>query len=289
MPTVGQVVKAAAVRGVPLACPACHAALDDRRELLRCNACGREYSMVEGRPRFIEPQGQWSPPVAESGGWFRRRLARPPHPARFAGELTSSGVTNDHRALREFLAAVPEGGHLLDLGSGERRLKEGAVNVDVVSSPSVDVIADAHQLPFPDAVFDAIVLQSVIEHVLEPERVLAESSRVMKPAGRIWVEAPFLYPVHDSSDYYRWTVAGLRHVVSKHFVVVQSGAVMGPSSALSLGWRTYINWRLRRVHWGFRNSVAWLTSWIKRLDADEVLAEPPEIYAQAFVLGAKAD
>lgn len=288
MPTVPQVARAASVRGVPLACPTCHAPLDDQRDVLRCTSCRREYSVVDGRPRFVEPHGKWSPPVAESGGWLRRHLARPPHPARFAGELENSGVTNDHRALRAFLAAIPEHGELLDLGSGERRLQAGAVNVDVVASPSVDVVADGHQLPFPDGVFDAIVLQSVIEHVLEPETLLAESSRVLKPKGRIWVEAPFLYPVHDSADYYRWTVAGLRHVVSKHFEVIQSGAVMGPSSALSLGWRTYSNWRLRRAHWGFRNSVAWLTSWIKRLDPDEVLAEPPEIYAQAYVLAAKS-
>jgi SAM-dependent methyltransferase len=206
----------------------------------------------------------------------------------FAGELDNSSVTNDHRALREFLAAVPYGGNLLDLGSGERRLTDAAVNVDVVPSPEVDVVADGDQLPFPNAVFEAIVLQSVIEHVLEPEALLAESSRVLKESGRIWVEAPFLYPVHDSADYYRWTVAGLRHLVSKHFGVIESGVVMGPSSALSLGWRSYANWRLRRLHWATRNSVAWLTSWIKRLDPDQVLAEPPEIYAQAYVLAVKS-
>lgn len=286
MPTVPQVAKVASVRGVPLACPSCHGPLDDHGNAVRCDGCRIDYAVVDGRPRFVDSQGTWSAPTPVSGGWLRRHLARPPHAARFAGELSNSGVTNDHRSLRAFLEAVPVGGHLLDLGSGDRRLTAGVVNVDVVAAPSVDVVADGGRLPFPDAVFDGVVLQSVIEHVLEPEALLAESRRVMRPGARIWIEAPFLYPVHDSADYYRWTLAGLRHVVSKHFEVIDSGTVMGPSAALSLGWRAYANWKLRSAHWAFRNSLAWLTAWVKRLDADKVLVDPPEIYAQIYVVGA---
>jgi SAM-dependent methyltransferase len=274
------------VLGVPLCCPACHAALSRTGTTLRCEKCGSEYPLIDGRPYFIRPPHQWAAPQPETGGWFRRHLSRPPHPARFAREI-KGGSTNDHTLLREFLAAHPPPRKVLDLGSGERRLREGVLNLDIVASPAVDVVADGHRLPFPDAVFDAIVLQSVIEHVPEPPTILAECSRVLVPGGQIWVEAPFFYPVHDASDYYRWTLNGLRYIVSKNFDVMRSGALMGPSSALSLGWRTYANWKLRRFHWGFRNSVAWLSSWVKWLDRDQVLEEPPEIYALGYVLGTK--
>jgi len=177
----------------------------------------------------------------------------------------------------------------MDLGSGERRLSAEIVNLDIIAAPSVDVIADGHELPFPDEVFDGIVLQSVIEHVPEPGVMLAECHRVLKSGGRLWVEAPFIYPVHDPSDYYRWTLQGLRYIVSKNFEVTRSGALMGPSSALSLSWRTFVNWKLRRIHWGFRNSVAWLTAWVKLLDRDQALVDPPETYALAYVLGTKRD
>lgn len=286
-PPVAPLTSSATARGVPLACPACHGRLEEVGTALSCSICGKSYPLVDGRPSFVAEPRQWSPPVPESGGWFRRRLARPPHPARFAGELADSGTTNDHRYLREFLAGLPESARVLDLGSGERRLRPEIVNLDIVASPSVDVVADAHHLPFPDGSFDAVILQSVIEHVLEPEQVLAEAGRVLGLGGQIWVEAPFNYPIHDTADYYRWTLSGLRYVVSKHFEVSRSGALMGPASALNLSWRAFANWKLRRVHWGVRNAVAWTTGWIKLLDGDQVMSEPPETYAHSYVLGVK--
>jgi SAM-dependent methyltransferase len=243
--------------------------------------------MVDGHPHFIEPVGEWSPPALESGGWFRRFLANPPHPARFAGEISDSATKNDHRVLREFLATIPDSDRVLDLGSGDRRLRPGVLNLDVIAAPQVDVVADGHHLPFPDGVFRAIVLQSVIEHVPEPPQMLAECARVLQAGGEVWLEAPFLYPIHDASDYYRWTLSGLRYLVSKHFEVSRSGALMGPSSAFGLAWRAYSNWKLRRAHWAVRNSVAWMTGWLKLLDRDEVMSTPPEIYAHSYVLGVK--
>lgn len=190
--------------------------------------------------------------------------------------------------MREFLAGLADSASVLDVGSGERRLQPEILNLDIVASPSVDVVADAHQLPFPNDVFDAVILQSVMEHVLEPETLLTECCRVLRPGGQIWVEAPFHYPIHDSSDYYRWTLTGLRYVVSKQFDVTRSGVLMGPSSAFNLGWRAYLNWKARGLHWGFRNSAAWITAWLKWLDRDQAMPEPPEIYALSYALGVKA-
>jgi SAM-dependent methyltransferase len=278
----------ASLHGVPLACPKCHAVVNYDDGEIRCPSCDSSYPIVDGHPHFIKPLGEWAPPAPEPGGWFRRFLARPPHPARLAGENATSGVSNDHRLLRDFLATIPESEPVLDLGSGNRRLKPGVVNLDVIAAPQVDVIADGHHLPFPDGVFRAIILQSVIEHVLEPPQMLAECQRVLRPGGEVWVEAPFLYPIHDAADYYRWTLSGLRYLVSTQFEVSRSGALMGPSSALNLAWRAYANWRLRRIHWGVRNTVAWLTGWLRRLDGDQVMTEPPEIYALSYVLGVKS-
>jgi len=44
---------------------------------------------------------------------------------------------------------------------------------------------DAHKMSFPDATFDCVVAQFVITLVANPEQVLSECHRVVKPGGRI--------------------------------------------------------------------------------------------------------
>ena len=46
-------------------------------------------------------------------------------------------------------------------------------------------VMDAHDLAFPDGMFDAITAQFVITLVERPERVLDECARVLKPGGEI--------------------------------------------------------------------------------------------------------
>ncbi len=46
-------------------------------------------------------------------------------------------------------------------------------------------VMDAHNLMFPDGFFDCVVAQFVITLVPEPERVLAEARRVLRPGGQI--------------------------------------------------------------------------------------------------------
>jgi phosphatidylethanolamine/phosphatidyl-N-methylethanolamine N-methyltransferase len=46
-------------------------------------------------------------------------------------------------------------------------------------------LMDAHRLDFADATFDGVVAQFVITLVADPEQVLSECRRVVKPGGRI--------------------------------------------------------------------------------------------------------
>lgn len=49
---------------------------------------------------------------------------------------------------------------------------------------SVDYrLGDACALPFPDASFDAVCAMDLIEHITEPDRLIAEAGRVLRPGG----------------------------------------------------------------------------------------------------------
>jgi ubiquinone/menaquinone biosynthesis C-methylase UbiE len=46
-------------------------------------------------------------------------------------------------------------------------------------------VADVHQLPFEDGVFDAICMIAVISEIPRPEQALHEFYRVLKPSGTL--------------------------------------------------------------------------------------------------------
>jgi 2-polyprenyl-3-methyl-5-hydroxy-6-metoxy-1,4-benzoquinol methylase len=45
---------------------------------------------------------------------------------------------------------------------------------------------------FGDGTCDAVVVQAVLEHVLQPDVVVAEIHRVLRPDGLVYAETPFM-------------------------------------------------------------------------------------------------
>jgi SAM-dependent methyltransferase len=103
-------------------------------------------------------------------------------------------------------AAVGVGTRVLDVATGPgwvaaRAAERGAsvVGVDVAEAmiararsahPQLDFRrADAHELPFADASFDAVVGNFAIMHFSRPERAMAQCARVLRPGGRLALTA----------------------------------------------------------------------------------------------------
>jgi Methyltransferase domain len=106
------------------------------------------------------------------------------------------------------------------------------VSFDIYASPHVQFIADAHNIPLPDSSFDAVIIQAVLEHVLEPNTVVSEMHRVLKDGGIVYAETPFLQHVHEGAyDFTRYTESGHRYLF-KNFEMIKSGVVAGAGTQL---------------------------------------------------------
>lgn len=72
-----------------------------------------------------------------------------------------------------------------------------------------DTKGDLLALPFPDAVFDGVVLTEVLEHCTHPTVALAEVRRALRPGGLLLATSPFVWPEHgiegEYRDYWRFT------------------------------------------------------------------------------------
>lgn len=138
-------------------------------------------------------------------------------------------LVNGPRKIRKYLRS---GAPILDVGSGPERLGNEFINVDIFPFPEVDIVADGAALPFADNSVGAIVSESVLEHVANPNTVASELVRILKPDGYLYVSAPFIHPYHASpDDFNRWTKSGLKHLF-KELEIVEEGVRSGPLSAL---------------------------------------------------------
>lgn len=93
---------------------------------------------------------------------------------------------------RQLLESCPDG-RVLDIGGGTAHIKEfrpDIISADILPFPGIDVVADAHRLPFPDGSFAGIVMLDVLHHLERPIEFLKEASRVLRPGGRIAMIEP---------------------------------------------------------------------------------------------------
>lgn len=99
---------------------------------------------------------------------------------------------------RRLLGACPATGRLLDIGGGSAHVKafrDDVVTLDILPFPGIDVVGDAHELPFRDASFSGIVMLDVLHHLERPVAFLREAARVLRPGGKLAMMEPGITPV----------------------------------------------------------------------------------------------
>jgi SAM-dependent methyltransferase len=223
-----------------LVCPGCRGKLLFSDTSVVCQDCLLQYPVSQNVPVLITPDSPFRSQPAElaasssangSARSWLRRLLRP-----FFG-FNPPLTTWIDRTLFQHLNECTEEMRILNLGSGVGQFDEAIgphlrmINLDVSIRRHVDVLADAHQLPFADESLDAVYSNAVLEHVQRPWKVADEIYRVLRPGGKILINLPFLNIIHDTHDYFRFTDRGLQILFSK-FRQVDGGVSAGPASFL---------------------------------------------------------
>jgi predicted SAM-dependent methyltransferase/uncharacterized protein YbaR (Trm112 family) len=121
-------------------------------------------------------------------------------------------------------------GLYLSLGGGPTRAYSQLVNVNIGPFPNVDVVADAHLLPYCDNVVDGIHCEAVLEHLRHPEQAIREMYRVLKPGKKVYVCTPFLQAYHGYPHHYQnFTLTGHQYLFSSNsFQILEAGTCVGP-------------------------------------------------------------
>jgi len=107
---------------------------------------------------------------------WRRELLAP-----LAGRVLEVGAGTGHN-----LALYPPGVTELDLVEPDRHMRRRlGARMSQLHVPVTVTAAEAETLPYPDGIFDAVVVTLVLCTVRDPVAVLAELRRVLRPDGQL--------------------------------------------------------------------------------------------------------
>jgi SAM-dependent methyltransferase len=161
-------------------------------------------------------------------------------------------------------------GRVLNAGAGHRDIshlvKGELVNQDIetgLHNDNIHVYSPLHDIPFDDGHFDVVICNAVLEHVENPEEVVEEFGRVLRPGGVLYLCVPFMQPEHlDPTDFQRYTADGLQTLVRRHGFDVREVTAMH-SVYTTLAWifeewlRPFPGWKGWVLRWA-------LLPWVRR-------------------------
>ncbi len=205
-------------------CPNCHVALAVAPDSLHCGGCNSFFPVERGvadfsggryYDNFVPGQAlpeehlegleeEVSGAVSRIQGFYlpllRKRIRRPAaegNPLRVLDCGCGNGVTVDLLNEAGFATWGNDSSALRKWQWEERKNRQRLV------------VAEGPRLPFPDGHFDAVISSGVLEHVgvteiggerysvapradrdAERQRFLSELLRVVRPRGRVWIDAP---------------------------------------------------------------------------------------------------
>ena len=227
-----------------ICCPKCHSDLELVEDSLFCRGCEANFPLNNGVPIFLAKSLKTAESFYEKS-LIKRRLFS-------FGEKIASFIfsfyfpTKGQGIIDKLRKKGSQRQLVLNIGGGNKKYGfSDEINLDIVQFPKVDVVADAHCLPFKNESFDLAICESVLEHVENPVGVVKEIYRVLKKRGKIYAITPFLQRYHSyPKDYTRWTLNGVESLFSQ-FKVISKGVNGG-------AWVSFVEFNIQLVRLVFR-------------------------------------
>jgi SAM-dependent methyltransferase len=117
--------------------------------------------------------------------------------------MHQSAYKNAEKFYNKYCKENIENKKILDVGSYDVNgtakpiFERGTyIGLDMEEGPNVDVISDAHNIPFDSGTFDIVLSSSCFEHDDMFWVTFLEMCRVVKPGGYLYIQAPSNGPYH---------------------------------------------------------------------------------------------
>lgn len=103
---------------------------------------------------------------------------------------TTSEPINDKNGILSKLETLEN--VVIDLGCGDKKLQTEAIGVDILDTPTVDIVGDALTVlkKFPESTVDEILSSHFLEHVESPSEMLSAIHRALKIGGSATITVP---------------------------------------------------------------------------------------------------
>ncbi len=156
-----------------------------------------------------------------------------------SGQVTGGHYIRDYPPLHEAVVAlVPESGRVLDIASGPgllcARIKRARPQVEVTgvdfshvtvarcrdrdAGLGIDyrVLDIRNELPTLEPSYDVVCMCEIVEHLDEPESVVADAMNVLKDGGRFILTCPHDDEIPDPEHVRRWGHDELFHLLAPY-------------------------------------------------------------------------
>lgn len=162
---------------------------------------------------------------------------------------------------KEFSLGVQSCDRVLDAGAGEAPYRDlfKHAKYETADFQKIDksyaeqtYVCDLNKIPVDNSYFDKIIFNQVLEHVPDPQAVMRELHRVLKPGGKLLYTGPFFYEEHEQPyDFYRYTQFGLVHLFEgSNFKIVELDWLEGYFGTVAYQFMTmakYLPWRKKQL------------------------------------------